>query len=168
MPLETVSVVIPFYNRSRCVGDAVASIAAQTFPIHETIIVDDGSRQDEAAALDRIAASAGVAVQVVRLPHNRGACVARNVGIARATGSYIAMLDCDDLWMPDKLHKQMRFLAEHPEFGTVTLEQLLATWAVHDMAHVAQISRILTRAFGRYVGPWTRYFSLLKDWERHA
>jgi hypothetical protein len=53
---------------------------------------------------------------------------------------------------------------EHPEFGTVTLGQLLATWAAHDMAHVAQLARILTRAFGRHVGPWTRYFSLLHDW----
>jgi len=57
---------------------------------------------------------------------------------------------------------------EHPEFGTVTLGQLLATWAAHDMAHVAQLSRILARAFGRHVGPWTRYFSLLKDWQPDA
>jgi hypothetical protein len=56
---------------------------------------------------------------------------------------------------------------EHPEFGLVTLEQLLSTWAAHDMAHVAQLSRILTRAFGRHVGPWTRYFSLLQDWTPH-
>ncbi len=55
----------------------------------------------------------------------------------------------------------LRLTGEHPEFGPVTLEQLLATWAAHDMAHVAQISRILTRSFGRYVGPWTKYFSLL-------
>jgi hypothetical protein len=58
----------------------------------------------------------------------------------------------------------LRLMGEHPEFGPVTLEQLLATWAVHDMAHVAQLSRILSRAFGRHVGPWRRYFSLLKDW----
>jgi hypothetical protein len=51
----------------------------------------------------------------------------------------------------------------HPEFGTVTLCQLMACWATHDMAHVAQISRLLTRAFGRHVGPWIAYFSLLRD-----
>jgi uncharacterized damage-inducible protein DinB len=51
---------------------------------------------------------------------------------------------------------------EHPEFGPVTLQQLLACWATHDMAHVAQISRLLTRAFGRHVGPWKKYFSLLQ------
>ena len=49
----------------------------------------------------------------------------------------------------------------HPEFGRVTLGQLLATWTTHDLAHVAQLSRILTRALGRHVGPWRQYFSLL-------
>jgi hypothetical protein len=54
---------------------------------------------------------------------------------------------------------------EHPELGRVTLRQLLACWATHDLAHVAQISRLLTRSFGRHVGPWVEYFSLLKDWQ---
>ena len=58
--------------------------------------------------------------------------------------------------------EHMRLTGIHPEFGTVTLEQLLACWATHDMAHVAQISRLLTRAFGRQVGPWRKYFSLLQ------
>ena len=49
----------------------------------------------------------------------------------------------------------------HPEFGEVTLDQLLACWAAHDVAHVAQMSRLLTRSFGRHVGPWRKYFSLL-------
>jgi uncharacterized damage-inducible protein DinB len=55
----------------------------------------------------------------------------------------------------------LRLLGEHPELGPVTLEQLLACWVTHDMAHVAQISRLLTRSFGRDVGPWKKYFSLL-------
>jgi hypothetical protein len=52
---------------------------------------------------------------------------------------------------------------EHPELGTVTMAQLLACWATHDMAHVAQITRGFTRWFGRAVGPWTKYFSLLQE-----
>jgi hypothetical protein len=51
---------------------------------------------------------------------------------------------------------------DHPEFGSVTLAQLLACWAAHDMAHVAQLSRLMTRSFGRHVGPWRKYFSLLQ------
>jgi hypothetical protein len=61
----------------------------------------------------------------------------------------------------------LRLTGEHPEFGSVTLEQLIATWAAHDLAHIAQLSRILTRAFGRHVGPWRHYFSILKDWSVH-
>ena len=57
---------------------------------------------------------------------------------------------------------QLAMTGEHPEFGTVTLAQLLATWATHDMAHAAQLSRILVKGFGRDVGPWARYFSLLR------
>jgi uncharacterized damage-inducible protein DinB len=49
----------------------------------------------------------------------------------------------------------------HPEFGAVTLDQLLACWVTHDYAHVSQISRVLVRHFGRQVGPWSKYFSLL-------
>jgi len=50
----------------------------------------------------------------------------------------------------------------HPEFGAVTLQQLLATWVTHDLAHVAQLARVLVRYTGRDVGPWTKYFSLLR------
>lgn len=49
----------------------------------------------------------------------------------------------------------------HPEFGSVTLEQLLSCWVVHDLAHIAQMSRILVRHFGPDVGPWKKYFSIL-------
>ena len=58
--------------------------------------------------------------------------------------------------------EHLRLTGIHPEFGTVTLEQLIACWATHDMAHVAQISRLLTRYFGRQIGPWRKYFSLLQ------
>jgi len=57
----------------------------------------------------------------------------------------------------------MEMTGIHPEFGEVTLEQLLACWATHDAAHIAQISRLLTRSFGRHVGPWRKYFSLLQE-----
>jgi len=52
----------------------------------------------------------------------------------------------------------------HPEFGSVTLNQLLATWVVHDLAHISQVARIFARQSVRDVGPWKKYFSLLKDY----
>jgi len=51
----------------------------------------------------------------------------------------------------------------HPEFGEVTLEQLLATWVTHDLAHLVQIARIVEKYYGRWAGPWRRYFSALKN-----
>jgi hypothetical protein len=56
----------------------------------------------------------------------------------------------------------LRLTGEHPTFGAVTLEQLLATWVTHDLAHLAQIARVLTRHYGQFAGPWKRYFSLLR------
>jgi DinB family protein len=55
----------------------------------------------------------------------------------------------------------LRLTGEHPEFGPVTMAELLACWATHDMAHIAQLSRLLMRSFGRHVGPWRKSFSLL-------
>jgi uncharacterized damage-inducible protein DinB len=71
-----------------------------------------------------------------------------------------ANLDTLDGFELTPVHMTLR--GEHPEFGPVTLEQLLACWTTHDFAHIAQISRILTRAFGEHVGPWRKYFSLLQ------
>jgi glycosyltransferase involved in cell wall biosynthesis len=116
MSSHSVSVVIPYHNGSRFIAEALASVRAQTLPAHEIIVVDDGSRPEEAAALDAAAVPGEI---IIHLERNRGACVARNIGIVRATGTHIALLDCDDLWVPDKTEKQMRYLDEHPEFHAV-------------------------------------------------
>jgi len=63
----------------------------------------------------------------------------------------------------DLSESDLRRTGIHPELGQVTLGQLLACWATHDLAHIAQISRALTRCFGAHVGPWRAYFSLLRD-----
>jgi glycosyltransferase involved in cell wall biosynthesis len=113
---QTVSVVIPYYNGSKVVGEALASVRAQTLKPHEIIVIDDGSRPPEAAVLDQVALPGE---QIVHLDRNRGACVARNIGIVRATGTHIALLDCDDIWAPQKLEKQMRFLRDNPSYRAV-------------------------------------------------
>lgn len=101
MPLS-ISVVIPYFNGSPFIADALASVRAQTLAPLEIIVVDDGSRPEEARALDEAARDC----VVVHLPRNRGVSVARNVGVARARGQWIAFLDCDDLWEPRKLELQ--------------------------------------------------------------
>lgn len=94
-----VAVVIPAWNAAATIGAALESVAAQTRPPREVIVVDDGSTDDTAA----IAARAGVTV--LRVP-NGGAARARNLGIAAATSPWIAFLDADDTWVPDKLERQ--------------------------------------------------------------
>jgi hypothetical protein len=58
--------------------------------------------------------------------------------------------------------KDMELTGEHPEFGTVTMRQLLATWVVHDLSHVAQMTRTMARGYTAAVGPWTAYFRVLQ------
>jgi DinB superfamily len=58
--------------------------------------------------------------------------------------------------------KDMELTGEHPEFGAVTMRQLLATWVVHDLSHIAQITRTMARAYTQAVGPWTAYFRVLQ------
>jgi hypothetical protein len=58
--------------------------------------------------------------------------------------------------------KDLDLIGEHPEFGDVTMRQLLATWVVHDLSHIAQITRTMARAYTVAVGPWTKYFRVLQ------
>ncbi|WEL16676.1 Glycosyl transferase family 2 [Halorhabdus sp. SVX81] len=103
----TVSVVIPTYHRSDLIERAIHSVLDQTFDDLECIVVDDCS-PDETAEIARSIDDERLAV----LDHeeNRGASAARNTGIEAATGEYIAFLDDDDEWLPEKLEKQLALL----------------------------------------------------------
>lgn len=106
----SVTAVIPFFNASRTIDEAIASIRAQTRQVDEIIIVDDGSRPEEGRALDKHAASC----KVIRLAVNGGPSVARNLGIVAARGTWIAFLDADDLWHPEKLARQIAYIEQTP------------------------------------------------------
>ena len=95
----TISVVIPAYNAVRFLPRCLASVFAQTRPPDEVIVVDDGSTDNTAAVAEQLGA------KVVRRP-NGGIAAARNTGIRSATGGWIALLDADDLWLPQKLERQ--------------------------------------------------------------
>ncbi|MCS6914770.1 MAG: glycosyltransferase family A protein [Myxococcales bacterium] len=106
----SISVIIPYYNGSRFIDEAVASVQAQTYPASEIIIVNDGSRPEEAAHLRRHRGPC----TVIDLPDNRGVSMARNIGVAHATGDWLAFLDCDDLWAPHKLQTQVDYIRRNP------------------------------------------------------
>ena len=108
-----ISVVIPTYNRAHCIGRALASVKVQVIKDVEVIIGDDASTDDTLAVVKALMPEA----IVVSLPVNQGASAARNAALRLAKGNLIAFLDSDDEWLPDKLKKQILFLAEHPEVG---------------------------------------------------
>ena len=106
-----VSVIIPTFNRSKWVSEAVDSVLHQTVKPREIFVVDDGSTDDTADVLSGY----GDAIQVLRLEENRGVSAARNRGIEAAACRYLAFLDSDDLWLPRKLEAQINHIREHPE-----------------------------------------------------
>jgi glycosyltransferase involved in cell wall biosynthesis len=101
-----VSVIIPCYNGERFIAEAIDSVLDQSFSDLEIIVVDDGSTDDSRTIVKRYAASG----RVTRIDHdeNRGIAAARNTGIRAARAEFIAFLDQDDLWYPQKLQKQLR------------------------------------------------------------
>lgn len=105
---ETVSVIIPTYNRAHLIEKSVRSVLAQTYHNLEVIVVDDCSTDNTEEVVKSISDSR---VAYVRLPHNSGACAARNEGIQRAAGAYIAFNDSDDQWASDKICRQLEFLS---------------------------------------------------------
>jgi glycosyltransferase involved in cell wall biosynthesis len=106
----SISVVIPYYNGGPFIAEALASVRAQTLAPIEIVIVDDASRPSEGEILDREASDC----VVIHLPENRGPSAARNIGIDRARGEWIAFLDCDDLWDPRKLERQVDVINANP------------------------------------------------------
>jgi glycosyltransferase involved in cell wall biosynthesis len=114
----TISVVIAVYNGEALIGDAIASVLGQTLPPTEVIVVDDGSSDGTAAVVGGIAA-AQPSVRCLRLDPNQGQAAALNRGVADAGGAYLAFLDADDVWRPDKLARQAGLLDARPELDVV-------------------------------------------------
>jgi glycosyltransferase involved in cell wall biosynthesis len=109
----TISVVIPTYDGERFLAQALDSVFAQHYRPLDVIVVDDGST-DRSLRI----ASSYAAVRCFAQPH-QNVSGARNRGVAEARGALIAFLDQDDLWVPEKLRLQSRYLARHPEVGIV-------------------------------------------------
>ena len=117
MPL--LSVVVPTRDRSERLRAALQSLRAQTFADFEVIVVDDGSTDDTPALLAELSA-ADPRITSVRLPGGSGAAGARNRGISAASGAYLAFLDDDDEWRPNKAAEQIDYLRAHPNVGLVS------------------------------------------------
>ncbi len=105
-----VSVIIPVYNRAALICRAVDSVLAQDFKNFEIIVVDDGSTDDTPKALNVYKDKIKIITQ-----KNRGVSAARNRGVSISSGQYIAFLDSDDMWLPEKLSTQVAFFESNPD-----------------------------------------------------
>jgi glycosyltransferase involved in cell wall biosynthesis len=135
-PESPVSVVIPVFNGAAFVANAVASVRRQTAGQCEIIVVDDGSTDGTHTVLTELEKTAGI----LRLQQDHGGPArARNRGIAAARGEFIALLDCDDVWLPEKLAAQLAIMWARPEIGVVHA----------DYEVVDPDGRVLERVFAR-------------------
>lgn len=115
--IPQVSVIIPCYNREKYIAATIESVLAQTWPNIELIVVDDGCTDGSRAILE------SYGKRLILLEHpgriNRGQSAAINLGLRHCRGEYVAILDSDDMFAPDKIQKQVSFLLENPQIGLV-------------------------------------------------
>ena len=177
-----VSAVIPTYNYARYVAGAVESVLAQSFDDLEIVVVDDGSTDETADTLHPF-------LERIRYIHqeHRGLAAARNTGIRVARGPYVAFLDSDDLWLPEKVSVQISRLDGDPAVGLVYGEAALFTetspgtttlhsyWAHHPSGKilpwlvrqnvVPSPTPMVRRQLFDQVGPFDETLSACEDWD---
>jgi GT2 family glycosyltransferase len=142
-----VSVIVPTYNRAYCLPRALDSVLAQTHSRFEVVLIDDGSTDGTA---DLVARSYGRDSPIKYFyQKNAGVTAARNAGLARAQGDYIALLDSDDVWMPWKLELQLACFRQCPEVGMV--------WT--DMQAIGPEGNLVSNAYLRTMYHAYRWFS---------
>ena len=118
--LLNISVVIPVYNRPDLLNRALSSVSKQTTQADEVLVVDDGS----SSSPDLSDFHEDLEIHCLRREKNLGVSAARNWGIQQARGKWIALLDSDDEWEPEKLEKQMRYIDQNPQLLAIhTLEK---------------------------------------------
>ena len=133
-----VSIILPTFNRLKFLRPAVDSVFAQTFTDWELIVADDGSQEETAAYLEGLVSRARV--KVLRLAHTGNPGAVRNAALQSARGEYIAFLDSDDVWLPEKLTLQIASLRSHPERG----------WSHTAFAVIDDAGNLLTGARARW------------------
>jgi glycosyltransferase involved in cell wall biosynthesis len=116
-----ISVIVPVHDGERFVGEALEAIAAQTYKTVEMIVIDDGSHDDSVRIAKAALRASGRGV--VHQQPQRGVAAARNAGLALANGELLAFCDHDDVWLADKLERQVDYLDAHPDTGAVMTRQ---------------------------------------------
>ncbi len=182
MRKPTVSVIIPVYNGRGTIAAAVKSTLAQSFGDFDVLVVDDGSTDGTCDVVDSIH---DPRIKLIRHDRHRGAAAARNTGITAAPGTFLAFLDSDDVWLPEKLAKQISSMQNAslriPATGTayelhrvpsgsytVRRPQPNPTWldSLLDVCGVSLGTTLVAyrRVFNE-IGPFDNSLPLLEDWD---
>ena len=111
-----ISIIIPAYNAEQYIADALHSLVVQTYPYYEAVIIDDGSTD---ATAERVRPFLSDSRFSYLQQSNQGVSAARNAGIRAASGDWIALLDSDDIWLPDKLEKQLGLAQLHSDASLI-------------------------------------------------
>ncbi|HFJ9488404.1 glycosyltransferase family 2 protein [Bacillus cereus] len=119
-----ISIVTPSYNASSFIKETIQSVQSQTYTNWEMIIIDDVSK-DNTCELIKEEIKKDNRIRLIELQENRGAAIARNTGINNARGKYVAFLDSDDLWLPEKLEKQLTFMQNNDVAFSFTGYQIM-------------------------------------------
>lgn len=145
MAKDLVSILMPSYNTANFIGESVQSVLAQSYENWELIIVDDCSNDNSDQVIQRLV-SKDSRIKYHRLEKNSGAAVARNFALSKSQGRFIAFLDSDDLWVPDKLSIQLKMMIENDwkftfsKYQKITEEGQLSTeMGVPDKVNYSQL-----------------------------
>jgi glycosyltransferase involved in cell wall biosynthesis len=141
MEAPKISVIIPTFNRAHYLGEAIDSVLVQTVPVHEIIVIDDGSMDET----PNLMAVYGDRVRYLR-QKNQGPSAARNYGMREAAGSWIAFLDSDDLWVPEKIQVQTEFIHKHPD-----LEFIFGNLSIFDKNRNEEKPEVLDKNVQKYL-----------------
>lgn len=146
MASPLVSIVIPVFNGAPFVAKAVASVRAQTMKDVEILVVDDGSTDGTQAVLEDLQRTSGITW--FQQEHG-GPARSRNRGIEAARGEFVALLDCDDIWVPEKLEAQWAIMRDQPEVGLVhsDFEVVWENGRIEEHVHARDSKEPLVRAF---------------------
>lgn len=124
--MDLVSIITPVYKCEEYIVRTMNSVLAQTYLNWEMLLVDDCS-PDGSAEIIRSFAERDTRFKYIKLENNSGAAIARNIGLENAKGRYIAYLDADDIWLPEKLERQIRFMEENDvQFSCCDYEKIEA------------------------------------------
>lgn len=120
-----VSVIMASYNSEKYISEAISSVISQTYKHWELLVTDDCSSDQSVQVINHLKAK-DKRIKLFKLSKNSGAAVARNMAIDKAQGHYIAFLDSDDKWLPQKLEKQVLFMQTHGYPFTHTAYELIS------------------------------------------